>query len=131
MSLGPSLGPIIGTALATMIIAQMTNTVSSIRKQQYTGSAPTPPSRGGGISPTGGSGGGATGGTATALLGGGFNQPIPNPNDPGNQPFGSSGSPMNAPPQPMNTQPIRAYVVSSDISNGLEAEQQLQNRRRL
>lgn len=133
MSLGPILGPIVGGVLSAMILAQMANTVSSIKKQQYTGSTPTPPSRGGGAGAAGGGGtaGGATGGTATALLGGGFNQPIPNPNDPGNQPFGSSGSPMNAPPQPMNTQPIRAYVVSSDISNGLEAEQQLQNRRRL
>ena len=126
MQLGPILGPILGAILSAMILTQMANTVSSIKKQQYTGSTPTPPNRGGG------GGGGATGAMSTALTGGQFNQPIPNPNDPGNQQFGNSGNPMNSPNgMGMGSQPIRAYVVSSDVSNGLEAEQQLQNRRRL
>lgn len=124
MSLGPILGPIVGGALSLMILGMMANTVASIKKQQYVGSTPTPPSRGGG--------GGATGGIATSLMGGQFNQPIPNPNDPGNNQFGNNtNNPMNSPQMGMNNEPIRAYVVSSDVQNGLQAEQQLQNRRRL
>jgi len=128
MSLGPIAGPIIGGILAGAILAMMAKTVQSIQKQQYIGTAPTPP-RPPQINTSGAT---SAGGTATATLGGQFNQPIPNPNDPGNQQFGSSGNPMNSPNgMGMGSQPIRAYVVSSDVSNGLQAEQQLQNRRRL
>jgi hypothetical protein len=39
---------------------------------------------------------------------------------------------MNSPQgMGMNNEPIRAYVVSSDVQSGLEAQQQLDNRRRL
>lgn len=129
MQLGPIAGPIVGGILSAMILAQMAKTVQTIQKQQYIGSTPTapkPPSINTG-------GGGATGGTATPLIGGQFNQPIPNPNDPGNNPFGNNtNNPMNSPQgMGMNNEPIRAYVVSSDVQNGLQAEQQLQNRRRL
>jgi hypothetical protein len=125
------LGPIglgIGAALAATIAIFTAQQIAAIKATQYVGSYPTPPTP-----PSGdGGGGGGTGGSMT-LIGGQFNQPIPNPNDPGNNPFGNNtNNPMNSPQgMGMNNQPIRAYVVSSDVQSGLEAQQQLDNRRRL
>ena len=126
-SLGPSAGPVVGGILAALVLANTAAQINMIKKQKYIRSDAGASGLGGGI------GGGTRGGTGLSGIGGGnFLQPIPNPGDPGNR-TGSSNNPfgfMRAPTTSPNT-PIRAYVVASDVSNGLEAERALNTRRRL
>jgi len=125
-SLGPIAGPVVGGILAALVLANTAAQINLIKKQKYIRSDV-------GTGGFGGGGGGAGGGTGLSGIGGGnFLQPIPNPADPGNR-TGSSNNPfgfMRAPTTSPNT-PIRAYVVASDVSNGLEAESALNARRRL
>lgn len=120
MQLGPVLGPIVGSALSAMILAQMANTVANIQKQQYIGSA----SGGGGMRASGvggynvsNAGGGFSGGGAPMAGGGAMGS--------------SSGGNMSAPNPQNNSLPIRAYVVSNDVSNGLDAQADIDSRRRM
>jgi len=126
-SLGPIAGPIVGGILAALVLANTAAQINMIRKQKYIRSDVGAGSIGGSI------GGGTRGGTGLSGIGGGnFFQPIPNPGDPGNR-TGSTNNPfgfMRAPTTSPNT-PIRAYVVASDVSNGLEEERALNTRRRL
>jgi len=126
-SLGPIAGPVVGGILAALVLANTAAQINLIKKQKYIRSDVGTGGFGGG------GGGGAGGGTGLSGIGGGnFLQPIPNPADPGNR-TGSSNNPfgfMRAPTTSPNT-PIRAYVVASDVSNGLEAESALNARRRL
>lgn len=121
MQLGPVLGPIVGSALSAMILAQMANTVANIQKQQYIGSAS---GGGGGMKASGvggynvsNAGGGFSGGGAPMAGGGAMGS--------------SSGGNMSAPNPQNNSLPIRAYVVSNDVSNGLDAQADIDSRRRM
>ena len=126
--LGPIAGPVVGGILAALVLANTAAQINLIKKQKYIRSDIGAGGLGGGIG--GGTRGGGTG--LSGIGGGNFLQPIPNPGDPGNR-TGSSNNPfgfMRAPTTSPNT-PIRAYVVASDVSNGLEAERALNTRRRL
>lgn len=120
MQLGPVLGPIVGSALSAMILAQMANTVANIQKQQYIGSA----SGGGGMRASG------VGGYNVSNAGGGFSG-AGAPMAGGGAMGSSSGGNMSAPNPQNNSLPIRAYVVSNDVSNGLDAQADIDSRRRM
>ena len=123
MQLGPILGPIVGGALSAMILTQMANTIQSIKNQQYVGSGAT------------GGGGGGIGtpaqGPTMSNFGGNFSGAGPGGGGlaaGGSNPLGNNSTAMSAPNTNPN-QPIRAYVVASDVSSGLDAQQSINNRR--
>jgi len=122
MSLGPILGPIVGGALSAMILAQMANTVQSIKNQQYVGSGTA-----------GGGGGIGTPGQGPTMsnFGGNYSGGAPMVGGGSNPAISGGGTAMSAPPPQGPNTPIRAYVVANDVSNGLEAEQSINNRRRI
>lgn len=121
MVLGPILGPIVGGALSAMILAGMANTVQSIKNQQYVGSG------------TAGGGGIGTPGQGIAIsnVGGNFSGAAPMVGGQSNPAVSGGGTAMSAPSPQTPSAPIRAYVVANDVSNGLEAEQSINNRRRI
>ena len=100
---GPILGPILGAAQVAAIAVASNKAIGDIRSSTF----------GGGTSPNlssiGGGGASASAGFA-AGLGGGSQTLVTN----------------IAPPEPG---PLRAYVVTGDVSNGIEAEAQLERRR--
>lgn len=122
MTLGPILGPIVGGALSAMILAQMANTVQSIKNQQYVGSGTA-----------GGGGGIGTPGQGPTMsnFGGNYSGGAPMVGGGSNPAISGGGTAMSAPPPQSPNTPIRAYVVANDVSNGLEAEQSINNRRRI
>jgi hypothetical protein len=123
MELGPVLGPIVGAALSAMILAQMANTVQNLQRQQYIGSS------------SGGAGGGGmgasgVGGYTMSNAGGGFSG-AGAPMTGGSSGGAFGGGNMSAPNPQNNTLPVRAYVVASDVSNGLDAQADIDSRRTL
>jgi len=72
-----------------------------------------------GLKGGGGGDGGEGGGGSSGISTGAFaTLSLPNQN-------------QNQPPQSQPSQPIQAYVLAGDVSNGLEAQQKIQERRRL
>lgn len=123
MQLGPILGPIVGAALSAMILTQMGKTVQNLQRQQYIGSS------------SGGAGGGGmgasgVGGYNMSNAGGGFSG-AGAPMTGGSSGGAFGGGNMSAPNPQNNTLPVRAYVVASDVSNGLDAQADIDSRRTL
>lgn len=105
----PGLGTIIGAALVASIIAASKQSIAQIKASKFdSGGSPTAPSGGGaGSTPV------SVGGLTQQNVGlGGF---LPSPGAP------SVG----------RQEPLRAYVVSQDISNGLQANAAIDRRRRI
>jgi uncharacterized membrane protein len=105
----PGLGTAIGIALVASIIAASKQSIAQIKNSQFdSASTPSSPAGGGSVSiPT--------------TSGGGLNQ-----QNLGGFVGGPAGTPSIAP-----TEPIRAYVVSNDVENGLQANANIRRRRRL
>lgn len=107
----PGLGTILGAALVAAIIASSRKAIIDIQNAQFEGgSQPSSPVSGGG------GGGAATIGAQGSFI------PI------GQQPAGTQLTPSFGAGA---VQPIPAYVIAGDVSNGLEADARLRNRRRL
>ena len=118
--LGPIAGPIVGGVLSAMILAQMANTVANLKKQQYIGD-----------STASGGGGGSVSGYNFSNFGGGYSGAPAAGSGGGGAMGGSSGGNMSAPNPQNNALQIRAYIVASDVETGLEAQADLNARRRL
>jgi len=100
---GPILGPILGAAQVAAIAVASNKAIQDIKSSQFDG--------GGGTPSLNVSGGGVPAGFTPQGLGGGSQTLI-------------AGVPAVTP-----TQPVRAYVVTGDVTSGQEAEAQLQTRR--
>jgi len=105
---GPILGPILGAAQVAAIAIASKKAISDIQSSKF-GSTSAPSS-----STAVSSGGGAAIPISGEYFGGGFLAP------------GST-----TPPRTNQPEPVRAYVVTGDVSNGLEAETQINRRRAL
>ena len=106
----PGLGTIVGAALVASIIAASKQSIAQIKAAQFGGGSTTAPTGGGGA----GSAPISVGGLTQQNIGlGGFTS-------------GPAGTPSVAP-----AEPIRAYVVSQDVQTGLEANANINRRRRL
>jgi len=106
----PGLGTIVGAALVASIIAASKQSIAQIKAAQFGGGSTTAPTGGGGA----GSAPISVGGLTQRNVGlGGFTS-------------GPAGTPSVAP-----AEPIRAYVVSQDVQTGLEANANINRRRRL
>jgi len=106
----PGLGTIVGAALVASIIAASKQSIAQIKAAQFGGGSTTAPAGGGGA----GSAPISVGGLTQQNIGlGGFTS-------------GPAGTPSVAP-----AEPIRAYVVSQDVQTGLEANANINRRRRL
>ncbi len=103
---GPILGPILGAAQVAAIAIASNKAIQDIQNSSFESPGSTSVS----VPSTGG------GAPAAAALGGGF-QNIP------------SGPAPTGPAAGM--EPVRAYVVSSDVTNGVQAQGQIRRRRRL
>ena len=105
----PGLGTAIGIALVASIIAASKQSIAQIKNSQFdSASTPSSPAGGGSVSiPT--------------TSGGGLNQ-----QNLGGFVGGPAGTPSIAP-----AEPLRAYVVSNDVENGLQANANIRRRRRL
>ena len=99
---GPILGPILGAAQVAAIAVASNKAIQDIKSSSFDGGGSTPSlSVGGGGVPAGFTPGGLGGGSQTLVTG----VPTPEP------------------------QPMRAYVVTGDVVNGMEAQAQLNSRR--
>ncbi len=96
---GPILGPILGTAQVAAIAAASSRAISDIKSGTFDGSAPSS---------------GNVSAPATIFTA-------------GTQTIG--GATGTVAPSGQMSQPVRAYVIAGDVSNGLEAETLLQARR--
>lgn len=99
---GPILGPILGTAQVAAITAASSRAIADIRSGTFDG--------GGGAS-------GGTGGVGSLPI---FGQ--------GTTTVGGATATLNAPTVTSST-PVRAYVVTGDVTSGIEAESLLNTRR--
>jgi len=100
---GPILGPILGTAQVAAITAASARAIADIKSGTFDG------------------GGGASGGTGGVVSPAaiGF----------GDTNLGQGSTAFSTPPSGRTAAPVRAYVVSSEVRNGLEAESLLNTRR--
>ena len=103
---GPVLGPILGAVQVAAIAVASKKAINDIQSSTFESST-----------------------TPTPSTGGGARANIPNP---GMSPSYMQGGFLAAPnTSSIGPAPMRAYVVSGDVEDGLEADQQLQRRRRL
>ena len=110
---GPILGPILGAAQVAAIAISSNKAIQDIQNSKF-GSSDVPSTSTGG-------------GGAAGLASGAGGAPISGAFLPGG--FLSPGA--TTPPSTTSAGPVRAYVVTGDVANGLEAENQINRRRAL